>query len=119
MPTDFEKLVWKACSRIPKGKVSTYKAIANAVGKPNAARAVGNALNKNPFVFQKRLRKNGAFGSAKNPFVPKVPCHRVIASNGSIGGYSRGLKKKIAFLKKEGIEFKNKKIDLKKFGCKI
>lgn len=89
--TSFEETVWRKCKIIPKGKVSTYKALAKAVGKPNAARAVGNALNKN------RDLKN-------------VPCYRVVKSSGAVGGYSRGRKIKIKLLKKDGIEVKNGRI---------
>lgn len=82
--TDFQKKVLLEVAKIPKGEVRTYKEIAKAIGKPRAYRAVGNALNKNPFV-------------------PLIPCHRVIASDGGIGGYAYGLKKKRELLKKEGI----------------
>jgi len=87
----FEEKVWNEIKKIPKGKVSTYKMLANAVGKPKAARAVGNACNKNPFS-------------------PKVPCHRVVKSNGRTGGFVKGTKNKILLLKKEGIEIKKGKI---------
>lgn len=60
----------------------TYKEVAMAIGLPKAYRAVGNALNKNPFA-------------------PKVPCHRVIRSDGTIGGFASGTKKKIELLKRE------------------
>jgi O-6-methylguanine DNA methyltransferase len=70
--------------KVPKGKVTTYKALAQAIGKPKAARAVGNALNKNPHA-------------------PVVPCHRVVKSDGSLGGYALGDSKKLALLKKEGV----------------
>ena len=87
----FAEQVWQACVRVPKGKVTTYLQLARAVHKPKAFRAVGNALNKNPFA-------------------PEVPCHRVIASTGKLGGYAFGIKKKIALLEKEGIMVKNNKI---------
>ena len=75
--TVFEKAVWEEIQKIPYGEVRTYKQVAQALGKPKAARAVGNALGKNPL-----------------PIV--VPCHRVIASHG-LGGYTGGLsiKKKL------------------------
>ena len=69
--------------RIPKGKVMTYKILAKLAGYPKAYRAAGSALNKN-----------------RNP---KIPCHRIIKSDGKVGGYSRGTKKKIALLKKEKV----------------
>ncbi len=83
--------VWEILSKIPKGKITTYGEIARKLEKPGASRAVGNACNANPFA-------------------PRVPCHRVVASNGKIGGYAHGLKKKIVLLKKEGIRVKNGKI---------
>lgn len=70
-------------SGIPKGKTMTYAQVAAAIGNPKAVRAVGNALNKNPFA-------------------PQVPCHRVIRSDGSIGGFASGSKKKRALLRSEG-----------------
>ena len=76
--------------RIPKGKVMTYKILAKLAGYPKACRAAGSALNKN-----------------RNP---KIPCHRIIKSDGKVGGYSRGTKKKIVLLKKEGIIIKDGKI---------
>ena len=66
--TPFQRAVLHACAKIPEGKTATYSDIARAVGKPAAARAVGNAL-------------------AKNPLAPFIPCHRVIRSDGSVGGY--------------------------------
>ena len=91
MPTDFEKKVWTIIDSIPKGKVLTYKKIAQMIGKPNSARAVANACGKNP-----------------NPI--KTPCHRVIRSDGKPGGYSApgGIKKKLELLNKEGINLLNK-----------
>ena len=79
----FQKKIYKVVKKIPKGKVLTYKEVAKKAGRPKAWRAVGNLLNKNQD--------------------PKIPCHRVIRSNGSIGGFNRGKNKKIALLKKEGI----------------
>jgi methylated-DNA-[protein]-cysteine S-methyltransferase len=87
----FSEKVWVLIKQIPKGRVSTYSAIACALKKPKAARAVGNACNANQNA-------------------PIIPCHRVVCSDGKIGGYSIGVKKKIALLKKEGIILKNGKI---------
>ena len=86
--TKFQIMVWNELKKIPKGEVRTYKEIALAIGKPNSARAVANACGKNPKPI-------------------KTPCHRVISSDGSIGGYSGkgGVEKKRALLKKEGILF--------------
>ena len=84
--TDFQIKVWKYLLKIPKGKVKTYKEVAGAIKSPYSARAVGNAVGKNPYA-------------------PKIPCHRVIKSDGSLGGYSGkgGIKTKRKLLKKEGI----------------
>ena len=84
--TKFQLKVWAYLNKIPSGSVKTYSQVANAIGKPRAARAVANAIGKNPYA-------------------PKIPCHRVIRSNGSLGGYSGkgGLKIKRFLLKKEGI----------------
>jgi len=90
--TTFQQQVYDLCSKIPIGKVSTYKEIAHALGKSGFAyRAVGMALNKNPFA-------------------PKVPCHRVVGSDGSLGGFAFGSKKKIALLTTEGVEINNNKV---------
>lgn len=70
---------------IPRGWVSTYKRIANQIGKPNGARVVGNSLAKNPF-----------------PIV--IPCHRAIKSNGELGGYQGGLEMKQTLLEMEGVK---------------
>jgi methylated-DNA-[protein]-cysteine S-methyltransferase len=67
--TDFQISVWKELLKIPRGKTKTYKEIAIAIGKPNSSRAVANAC-------------------AQNPYAPAVPCHRVVRSDGSLGGYS-------------------------------
>ena len=84
MATDFQKLVWAEIDKIPYGSTITYKEIAKNIGKPNAARAVANACGKNPIPISR-------------------PCHRVICSNGSIGGYSApgGVEKKKRLLKEE------------------
>lgn len=88
--TTFEKKVYVACRRIPRGKVSTYAEIARAIGRKGAARAVGNVLNKNPFAT--------------------VPCHRVVCSDGKIGGYAHGERAKEKILKREGVEIKSGKV---------
>ena len=84
--TTFQLTVWNYLRQIPKGTVKTYSQIANDIGKPLAVRAVANAIGKNPHP-------------------PKIPCHRVIRSDGSLGGYSGkgGVKTKKMLLKKEGI----------------
>lgn len=90
--TEFEKLVFDKVNTIPKGCVTTYGLLAKAIGKPRAARAVGNALNHNPVLV-------------------KVPCHRVVLASGRVGGYAKGELEKIRLLKREGITINNKKID--------
>jgi methylated-DNA-[protein]-cysteine S-methyltransferase len=80
---NFQKKVYEIVRKIPKGETKTYKEVAKLAGKPKAWRAVGNILNKNRD--------------------PQIPCHRVIKSDGKIGGYNQGQKKKIALLKKEGV----------------
>ncbi len=86
----FNEKVWELTKKVPKSKVSTYQEIAKTLNC-KAYRAVGNALNKNPFA-------------------PIVPCHRIVKSDASIGGFAHGSKKKIEMLKKEGIEFEGNKI---------
>ena len=84
--TKFQLKVWAYLRKIPYGTVKTYSQVAKAIGKPLAARAVANAIGKNPNA-------------------PKIPCYRVVRSDGSLGGYSGkgGLKIKRFLLKKEGI----------------
>ncbi len=80
--TEFEYKVLKACLTIPLGERRTYQWVAKKIGCPKATRAVGNALNKNPY-----------------PLI--IPCHRVVKSDGSIGGYAQGQKRKKYFLELE------------------
>ena len=84
--TVFQLKVWNYLKKIPRGKVKTYSEVAKSIGKPLAVRAVANAIGKNPLA-------------------PQIPCHRVIRSDGSLGGYSGkgGVKTKRLLLKKEGI----------------
>ena len=86
--TDFQIKVWNAISKIPKGKVKTYKELAISIRKPKSSRAVANACGKNPFPI-------------------RIPCHRVIRSDGGLGGYSGtgGIKTKRKLLKSEGALF--------------
>jgi methylated-DNA-[protein]-cysteine S-methyltransferase len=83
--TPLQKSVWRELLKIKKGTVITYAELARRVGKPRAVRAVANAVGKNPFA-------------------PEVPCHRVMRSDGTLGGYSAkgGVKTKRALLKQEG-----------------
>ena len=84
--TKFQKKVWNYLKTIRKGTVKTYKQVAIGINRPKSARAVANAVGKNPFA-------------------PKIPCHRVIRSDGLLGGYSGkgGVKTKKLLLKREGI----------------
>ena len=83
----FEIKVWNYLKKIPKGKLRTYSQVAIAINKPLAVRAVANAIGKNPLP-------------------PKIPCHRVVKSDGSLGGYSGkgGITTKRILLKKEKID---------------
>ena len=88
--TKFQLKVWKYLKKIPKGKVKTYKQVAIGIKEPKSARAVANAC-------------------AKNPYAPKIPCHRVIRSDGGLGGYSgRG-----------GLNKSSNYLDLKKYPFRI
>lgn len=87
----FAELVYSVAARIPTGHVSTYGAIAKAIGRPRAARAVGQALNRNPYW-------------------PKVPCHRVVGSTGQLTGFATGLKTKRQLLRQEGIKLNGNQI---------
>ena len=84
--TKFQVIVWKYLKTIPKGQTRTYKQVAKAIKRPLSYRAVANAI-------------------AKNPYSPLIPCHRVIKSDGSVGGYSGkgGVETKVKLLKSEGI----------------
>ena len=85
--TSFQIKVWRYLNTIPKGSVKTYKDVAIAIKCPNSARAVAQAC-------------------AKNPYAPKIPCHRVIRSDGGLGGYSGrgGIKKKLRLLRSEKVD---------------
>lgn len=87
---DFYSRIYEKLKKVPKGKVITYKMLANSIGS-RAYRAVGQAMNKNPYA-------------------PKIPCHRVVNSQGHLHGYAHGLKKKKELLEKEGIKIKNNKV---------
>ena len=89
--TKFQSECYEALKKVPKGKVITYAGLAREIGKPKAHRAVGNAMNKNPFA-------------------PKVPCHRVVKSNGELGGLADDINVKIKRLHEEGVDVLNNKI---------
>ena len=83
IPTSFERAVYVVVRRIPKGHTRSYQWVAARLGNPRLARAVGNALNRNPYA-------------------PQMPCHRVVRSDGTLGGYARGVGRKRALLHREG-----------------
>lgn len=91
----FRETVYQITSQIPKGKVATYGQIARLAGNARAARAVGMFMRTNPFA-------------------PRVPCHRVVASDGKLTGFSApgGIVKKKSMLIHEGVMFKKEKVDL-------
>jgi len=86
-----EQIVYKKLLQVPKGQITTYGELAKAVGLKNGQRVIGRIMNKNPY-----------------PSI--VPCHRVVNSNGKIGGYAYGIDVKTNMLTKEGIEIQNGKI---------
>ncbi|HCC23467.1 TPA: cysteine methyltransferase [Candidatus Falkowbacteria bacterium] len=104
--SDFQKQVLDMVKEIPAGRVLTYSRIAEKIGRPAAARAVGNALNKNQADF------------LSQSFV-KIPCHRVVRADGSIGGFRHSQKHKIALLELEGVKVVNNRIDLRQYGGEI
>ena len=91
MVTPFQQRVYDKLLEVPKGKVTTYRDLAHAIGT-GAYRAVGMALNKNPFA-------------------PRVPCHRVVNSDGRLGGFASGCDHKIGLLSQEGVLVKNDRIE--------
>lgn len=91
--TEFERAVLVSTFKIPKGKVSTYKRIAEKIGRPRAYRAAGNALHKNPLA-------------------PIVPCHRVVRSDGKFGGEKKGAESRRNVLEKEGIPIENGRVEI-------
>ena len=88
---NLDKKIYKKLLQVPKGKITTYGELAKAVGLKNGQRAIGRIMNKNPY-----------------PVI--IPCHRVVNSNGKIGGYAYGDDVKNKMLTKEGIEIRNGKI---------
>ena len=85
--TEFQRQVWAGIAKIKKGTVVTYTQLAKMIGKPKAVRAVASACGKNPYA-------------------PQVPCHRVVRTDGGLGGYSGkgGLKTKVKLLRQEGVK---------------
>ncbi len=86
----FSDLVYAKTKLVPRGKVTTCSQIARAIGNPKAARAVGNALNRNPYA-------------------PVIPCYRVVRIDGRIGGFAGGTKAKAGLLAKEGVKIRDGK----------
>jgi methylated-DNA-[protein]-cysteine S-methyltransferase len=91
--TEFERKVLVTTFKIPKGKVSTYKRIAEKIGKPRAYRAVANALHKNPLH-------------------PVVPCHRVVRSDGLFGGEKKAAASRRSLVEQEGVPIKNYRVKI-------
>ncbi len=102
--TKFRQKVYDFVKTIPKGKTVTYKEVAVAIGHPKAYRAVGNALNKNPFPFDKHFGRELS-AERLRASCSMVPCHRVIKSDGSIGGFVHGTRKKVKLLQDEQTVF--------------
>src|SRR3954447_9532370 len=88
----FNEKIWALCAGVPKGYVTTYGELARAVGS-KGYRAVGNAMNKNPYA-------------------PGVPCHRVVGSDGKLTGFAGGLPKKVKLLEEEGVAIKGQRADM-------
>lgn len=96
----FSERVLDLCRKVPKGRITTYGEIAGALGKPRASRAVGQALKRNPKPIE-------------------TPCHRVVRSDGSLGGYGgpgrKGVEKKKNLLKKEGVRVEKDRIRIRNY----
>lgn len=92
MASGFGRAIYTILGMIPAGRVTTYGEIARAVGRPGAARAAGQVLNRNPRLGE-------------------VPCHRVVYADGRIGGYRGGVSKKIKLLRFEGVTVVNNQIE--------
>lgn len=95
--TPFRVRVYAVCRKILRGRVATYQQLARALNRPSAYRAVGNALHRNPFA-------------------PAIPCHRVIKSDGRLGGFARGTTAKAKLLRTEGISINQGHINLARFS---
>ncbi len=99
MSPTFNERCYALLRTVPKGKVTTYKALAHAL-ETRAYRAVGNAMNKNPHA-------------------PQVPCHRVVNANGSLGGFAHGPEAKRELLQKEGVVIEKDMIDLSRYEHRL
>lgn len=100
MLTDFQKRVYRVISKIPRGRVASYQDVAKKLGNKDLARAVGQALNHNPFA-------------------PKIPCHRIISKDGRLGGYKLGTKRKRSILLAEGIKFNGNNLVSQRYFFKL
>ncbi|MEA1904367.1 MAG: MGMT family protein [Candidatus Hadarchaeota archaeon] len=98
--TEFQDRVLRLVLRVPRGRVTTYKGLARALGKPRAYRAIANVL-------------------ARNPRSVEIPCHRVVRSNGKIGGYSLGTEQKAVLLNEEGVKIKGGRVNLRRYLFKF
>jgi len=95
MPQNFFELVYAAVAQVPRGRVTTYSAVAKYLGNPRGSRAVGWAMRQCPYSLA------------------KIPCHRVIKADGSIGGFGQeGARMKISLLRKEGIPVRKGQVPL-------
>lgn len=106
----FNERCYAFLRKVPKGKITTYQEIARALGT-KAYRAVGNAMNKNPYSYVAQGKVGSIFTSKQG----LVPCHRVVKLSGEVGGFASGTKKKIMMLRSEGIEIVDGKVNLKKY----
>lgn len=101
----FSERVYSVVSKIPAGKVISYKTVALLAGSPGAARAVGTLMKKNPNPFYKKSKHS-------------IPCHRVVPVSGKIGGYAGGTSMKTKLLRREGVEIHDGKIAINSFWKK-
>ena len=97
---DFSQKVLFLLTQIPPSRVTTYAELARAAGRPKAWRLVGRILSQNKEIN-------------------KYPCYKVVKSDGSLGGYSRGLNEKITRLESDGIKIKNNRVNIKKYFYKF
>ena len=126
MEKSFNEKCYAILRKVPRGKVTTYKALAEKLGT-RAYRAVGNAMHRNPYGFlcpvnsSTRLRSQNKkeFLVSSNPYAPIVPCHRVVNGDGKIGGFAFGVEKKIEMLKAEGVEVVNGRVNLDRYEYKF
>ncbi len=105
MPLSFTENVYRILRGVLRGRVTTYAALARAAGCPRAARAVGNAMHRNP--YPSTSLKAGA---------RTVPCHRVVCADGAVEGFARGTAAKVRMLRLEGVIVRNGRVDLSRFG---